>query len=505
MVTINTDEELLSSIASLSPPLSLKSGTLDLPIVNDPLPLDSNNTPEPTVNSNFTSQSTNEPTVNSNSTSQSTNKPSSTNLKTRHSPTPPPNNLHITIDNHPIPHKKKYNILEDPVFIDSGILPPTLHPLKTPSQSNTLTDEFLRTHPNFKANLPSLYMTPTTYKFRFPQDRNFDHYVAYASKNLPQLAHWQTNRVRFFQFQFNLLKPTQHDLNTNPNDITTTPSVKKLHHQTYQLFLEQKHPQNFIFQNHKFTSPFSYHSHYSLNPLFTVGTIRNYDPVKQYFILPSYHDPTRPLFVPQEALNVNDDFLLPTHIPTAVPNFFPKMNKLVETPLDDHSRSLYTALIHKHYSLAQLNFIIAKLSSFILKKQYKYFSLNVTDEILQSLPKHTLPNPTSEPSQTTSIPPQSTSFVLQTANPNVCINSFSCPTDKFVSEILTLLRPHVEIAPDTDPFVILNHIFETFRNLQSLLQLHSADIQNLTLSTIHINDFLKKLVLLETPPQFTSS
>ena len=169
MVTINPDEELLSSIASLSPPLSLKSGTLDLPLANDPLPLNSNNTPEPTVNSNST-------------TSQS-NKPSSNNLKSRHSPTPPPNNLHITIDNHPIPPKKKYNILEDPVFIDSGILPPTLHPLKTPSQSNTMTDEFLRTHPNFKANLPSLYLTPTSYKFRFPQDRSFDHYVAYASNS----------------------------------------------------------------------------------------------------------------------------------------------------------------------------------------------------------------------------------------------------------------------------------------------------------------------------------
>ena len=181
------------------------------------------------------------------------------------------------------------------------------------------------------------------------------------------------------------------------------------------------------------------------------------------------------------------------------------MNKLVETPHDDHSRSLYTALIHKHHSLAQLNFINPKLSSFILKKQYKYFSLNVSDEILQSLPKHTPPNTTSEPSQTTSIPPPSTSYFLQTANPNVCINSFSCPSDKFVSEILTLLRPHVEIAPNTDPFVILNHIFDTFRNLQSLLQLHSTDIQNLTLSTIHVNDFLKKLVLLETPPQFTSS
>ena len=137
----------------------------------------------------------------------------------------------------------------------------------------------------------------------------------------------------------------------------------------------KKHPQNFIFQNHKFTSPLSYHSHYSLNHLFTIGTIRNYDPVKQYYILTSYQDLTRPLFVPPEALNLYDDFLLPKHIPTAGPNFFPKMNKLVETPLDDHSHSLYTALVHKHYSFAQLNFIIAKLSSFILKKQYKYFPL----------------------------------------------------------------------------------------------------------------------------------
>ena len=87
-----------------------------------------------------------------------------------------------------------------------------------------------------------------------------------------------------------------------------------------------------------FASPFSYHSHSSLNHLFTIGTIRNYDPGKQYYILNSYHDPTRPLFVPQEALNLNDDFLLPTHIPTAVPNFFQKMNKLVETPLDDYPR-----------------------------------------------------------------------------------------------------------------------------------------------------------------------
>ena len=56
---------------------------------------------------------------------------------------------------------------------------------------------------------------------------------------------WQNKLIRFFQFQFNFLKPTQH-LNTNPNDIITAPSVKKLLNQTYQLFLEQKLPQNFF-------------------------------------------------------------------------------------------------------------------------------------------------------------------------------------------------------------------------------------------------------------------
>ena len=50
------------------------------------------------------------------------------------------------------------------------------------------------------------------------------------------------------------------------------------------------------------------------------------------------------------------------------------MNKLVETPLDDTSRSLYSSRVHEQHSIAQLNFIIAKLSSFILKKPIQFFS-----------------------------------------------------------------------------------------------------------------------------------
>ena len=35
------------------------------------------------------------------------------------------------------------------------------------------------------------------------------------------------------------------------------------------------------------------------------------------------------------------------------------------------------------------------------------------------------------------------SYLSQIVNPNVCNNSFSCPTDKYVTETLSLFRPLV--------------------------------------------------------------
>ena len=62
---------------------------------------------------------------------------------------------------------------------------------------------------------------------------------------------------------------------------------------------------------------------------------------------------------------------------------------------------------------------------------------------------------------------------------------------------MELVRPHFEPSPNTDPFVLLNHSFDTYCTLQNLLQLQNNDFQSLTLTTIHVNDFLKKLVLLK--------
>ena len=83
--------------------------------------------------------------------------------------------------------------------------------------------------------------------------------------------------------------------------------------------------------------------------MYAIGTTLNYDPIKQYYIPSPYHDPTCPLICPQDPFNLAMIILLPTQFP----NFFQKMNKLVETPLDGHSRSLQVSLVHNHYSIAQ--------------------------------------------------------------------------------------------------------------------------------------------------------
>ena len=82
-------------------------------------------------------------------------------------------------------------------------------------------------------------MTHTTYNFRNFPNRNYDHYAAYASKRFEHISFWEAECIRFFQIQFNLLQPTQNDLNTNPNDIITSPSVKNFQYQTYRFFLER--------------------------------------------------------------------------------------------------------------------------------------------------------------------------------------------------------------------------------------------------------------------------
>ena len=76
----------------------------------------------------------------------------------------PPDTLQVTIINDVTPPRKRYDMMQDPVFINSGLMREILPPLKTPSKLTNISDEHIHTHPEFKPNLPALYMTPTDYK-----------------------------------------------------------------------------------------------------------------------------------------------------------------------------------------------------------------------------------------------------------------------------------------------------------------------------------------------------
>ena len=93
------DGELLSSIVSLSHPLSPKPGTVELPHISDRINIEVITTPDPTIE--VKPSFSNTPIVNA--------RPTSSALKTPHSPTHPSSNLQITIANatYTVPTKKK--------------------------------------------------------------------------------------------------------------------------------------------------------------------------------------------------------------------------------------------------------------------------------------------------------------------------------------------------------------------------------------------------------------
>ena len=430
---IPSDNVLLSALDNTLSPMT-SSSQEDLPQLLDisfpPLPIDPDLTTSP-LNS--------PPPSNPPQVSMETN-PSETN---NHSET-----LHITIDNttppptHPTnPNLVKYDMNKDAHYTQSGIQPPVLHPFKNTSKLNILPPDYIELHPQFKSNLIALYLTPTPYKFRLPTNRADDHYVSYASRQLSQMTFWQSKRIRFFTLQFNFLKPTSFDLSTDISDPETLSlRSRDQHHKTYQTFLDMPSKQNFIYQNHKYTSPFNYHTHYRLDLKASTGHIRNYDAMKQYYIFCPTNDPTRPLIVPQEYLIVSDDSLLPSNIPTKVSTPFAPLESLLDSPLDDHSRSYYTSIVHHHYSYNELMFILAKLTQYILKKQYKYGT-----EAQQNKRPHLAPHTT------------------------VQCNSFDINPTLFTKEILKSLNPYINRNPTINPITILKNIFTAFESSAMLI------------------------------------
>ena len=233
--------------------------------------------------------------------------------------------------------KRKYpDITADKPFMESGACPSFIKPVKQDEdRSCELVPILSSTQFTFQSQLTSLYMIPTKYKFIIREIKN-DYHTSIASKLITPYDWWLNNKVKNFSLQYNFLRPSPYDLRTEENDANFLPyQIKKAHHMTYQKILQYKEPDNYIFFNSKYTSPFTFNSEYLIDYIKTKGKLRNYDPLKQSFLFLPNDNPKRPIIVPQEYLILNDDSLLQENISQKISDLFPSLQHIASQPLGD--------------------------------------------------------------------------------------------------------------------------------------------------------------------------
>ena len=112
-----------------------------------------------------------------------------------------------------------------------------------------------------------------------------------------------------FYLQFGFLYPTQMDVNNTNHKVNR---VKMLHTMHNYLFVQHHfqhtnplihHNSRLQYANTKLTSPYYLNYSYIIQPEFCDGTLRNFDPIKNYFLFsPLYGKTNRPILVPIEYL-----------------------------------------------------------------------------------------------------------------------------------------------------------------------------------------------------------
>ena len=147
--------------------------------------------------------------------------------------------------------------------------------------------------------------------------------------------------------------------------------MKKSHHVFYQKFLQYKEPENYLFFNPKYTSPFTFDSEYLIDHTKTKGKLRNYGPLKQSFLFLPNDNPKRPIIVPQEYLILNDDSLLQEDVPQNISDPLPSLQLIASQPLGDSEKTYYYAMTKKGYSYNDIIFIISHLLSLLIKRNNK--------------------------------------------------------------------------------------------------------------------------------------
>ena len=109
-----------------------------------------------------------------------------------------------------------------------------------------------------------------------------------------------------FQLSFNFLHPTPKDVQCNNFKVHET---KLIHNLIYYTYLRDNLPYKIsINVNDQMNSPYFMKFAYIIKNKYMKGTMRNFDPVKNYYIFQPIENPERPLIVPIEVLEPAENY-----------------------------------------------------------------------------------------------------------------------------------------------------------------------------------------------------
>ena len=154
-------------------------------------------------------------------------------------------------------------------------------------------------------SLTERFLYDYDYEFKIPITCHFDQVIAKASQDLSAYSIYYH---QIFQLSFNFLHSTPKDVQNNNYRVHKT---KLIHNLIYYTFLRDKSndtSRSYIHINDQLTSPYFLNYGYRLKWEYTLGTLRNFDPIKNYYIFQPKDSPERPLLVPLEALEPCEEY-----------------------------------------------------------------------------------------------------------------------------------------------------------------------------------------------------
>ena len=154
-------------------------------------------------------------------------------------------------------------------------------------------------------SLTERFLYDYDYEFRIPITFTFDNLVAKASQDLSAYSVFDH---QIFQLSFNFLHPTPKDVQNNNYRVHETKLVHKLIYYTFLRYKNKNTTKSYIHINDQLTAPYFLNYGYRLKWEYTIGTLRNFDPVKNYYIFQPKEAPERPLIVPIEALEPCEEY-----------------------------------------------------------------------------------------------------------------------------------------------------------------------------------------------------